>query len=135
MQSEIAQFVERGAAQITPAAIGKLLHQLPLLKAEFTQIDAPSLPHLVDQLEFLADAVEDAADGTYRLLPYYALAAAAFAVTYAHKVQDVIPDSMALLGHSDDSSVVRYVLIKHDAAFRLYAAGRGIEWETITTRA
>ena len=51
-----------------------LLHRLPLLKAEFTQIHAPKFPHLVDQLEFLADVVEDFAEGAYQDIPYTAAA-------------------------------------------------------------
>ena len=64
--SEIAKFVNHGAATITPAIAEKILHHLPQWKLEFTQISAPNFPHLVDQLEFLADAVEDAAEGAYK---------------------------------------------------------------------
>jgi hypothetical protein len=67
--SEIVNFVNRGAAAITPAIADKVLRQLPQWKLEFTQIYAPLFPHLVDQLEFLADAVEDAAEGAYKDLP------------------------------------------------------------------
>ena len=53
----------------------KGLRQLPQWKLEFTQINAPLFPHLVDQLEFLADAVEDVLEGAYKELPYSALGA------------------------------------------------------------
>ena len=56
---EIANFVNNGAASITPGVADKVLRQLPQWKLEFTQINAPLFPHLVDQLEFLADAIED----------------------------------------------------------------------------
>ena len=55
---EIANFVNNGAASITPGVADKVLRQLPQWKLEFTQINAPLFPHLVDQLEFLADAIE-----------------------------------------------------------------------------
>ena len=64
--SEIAKFVNRGAASITPAVAEQVLRHLPQWKLEFTQINAPKFPHLVDQLEFLADAVEDAVEGAYK---------------------------------------------------------------------
>ena len=67
---EIAKFVNSGAGSITPAIAEKVLRQLPQWKLEFTQINAPKFPHLVDQLEFLADAVEDAIEGAYKELPY-----------------------------------------------------------------
>ena len=53
--SEIAKFVNNGSASVTPAMAEKILHHLPQWKLEFTQINAPKFPHLVDQLEFLAD--------------------------------------------------------------------------------
>ena len=133
MKSQIAEFVEHGAAHITGEGLDKLVHQLGLLKAEFTQIDEPELPHLVDQLEFLADAVEDAADGAYLHLSLHALAAATFALIYAHQTADIIPDSVAGFGHKDDSSVVRYVLIRYENCFEAYAKSREIDWATITT--
>src|ERR1700761_5217338 len=111
--SEIVKFVNNGAASITPGLAEKVLRQLPQWKLEFTQISAPKFPHLVDQLEFLTDAVEDAVEGAYKELPYIAVAQAVFALVYAHKKLGVIPDSMMDLGRADDSSVVRAVLIQN----------------------
>lgn len=133
MSSDIAQFVEHGASRITPQVISSLLHKLPMLKAEFTQIDEPGLPHLVDQLEFLADAVEDSADGSYPHLSFHAAAAAAFAVIYAHKAVDIIPDNLPGMGHLDDSAVVRYALVRYRPEFEAYAQSRNLDWSTITT--
>jgi hypothetical protein len=73
--SEILQFVNHGTASITPGVVDKLLHQLPLWKVEFTQINEPHYPHLSTQLEFLSEAVEDFAEGAYKELPYVDLRA------------------------------------------------------------
>src|SRR5215468_1506951 len=100
---EIAKFVNNGAASVTPAIAEKVLRQLPQWKLEFTQIQAPLFPHLVDQLEFLANAVEDVVEGAYQELPYNATAQAVFALVYAHKKVGVIPDSILNLGYADDS--------------------------------
>ena len=88
---------------------------------------------LVDQLEFLADAAEDFAEGAYKDLPYWAFAQAIFALTYAHKKVDVIPDLIPELGRADDSSVVRAVLIKNEKFFAKYAALQGVNWSKITS--
>src|SRR5580693_2182909 len=120
--SEIANFLNRGAAAITPAVTEKVLRLLPQWKLEFTQISAPLFPHLVDQLEFLADAVEDTAEGAYTELPYFAVAEAVFALVYAHKKVGIIPDSVLNLGRADDSGIVRAVLIQNEKAFAIYAA-------------
>jgi uncharacterized membrane protein YkvA (DUF1232 family) len=131
---EIVEFVNRGAASITPAVVEKVLRHLPQWKLEFTQIYEPLFPHLVDQLEFLANAVEDTAEGAYRELPYYALAQATFALIYAHKKVGIIPDSFMSLGRADDSSVVRAVLIQNEKVFALFAASQGMEWSKVTSQ-
>jgi uncharacterized membrane protein YkvA (DUF1232 family) len=132
--SEVAEFMLHGAATITPRKLQELLKQLPLLKAEFTQIEAPDYPHLVDQLEFLADAVEDFAEGDDADLPYCAAAAAAFALMYAHKTVNLIPDHHPDLGRADDSSVVRAVLIQYERAFADYAERHKIAWTSVTSK-
>ena len=132
--SEIAKFVNNGAAGITPAIAEKVMRQLPQWKLEFTQIHAPLFPHLVDQLEFLANAVEDVVEGAYKDLPYSATAQAVFALVFAHKKLGIIPDSVLNLGYADDSSVVRAVLIQNEKAFAVYAGTQGVDWQRITSQ-
>jgi len=131
--SEFVAYVNHGAALVTPKILETVVRQLPMWKIEFTQINAPKFPHLVDQLEFLADAVEDFAEGAYKDLPFFALAQAIFALTYAHKKVDVIPDLMPNLGRADDSSVVRAVLIQNEKSFAKYAEVMGLNWSRITS--
>jgi uncharacterized membrane protein YkvA (DUF1232 family) len=132
--SEIAKFVNNGAASITPGVAEKVLRQLPQWKLEFTQINAPLFPHLVDQLEFVADAVEDSLEGAYKELPYSALSQALFALIYAHKKGGIIPDTVLSLGYADNSSVVRAVLIQNERAFAIYAGTQGVDWQKITSQ-
>lgn len=132
--SEIANYVTHGASQITPAVVEKVLRSLPLWKLEFAQINAPQFPHLVDQLEFLADVIEDVAEGAYKDLPYSALAAAVFALTYAHRKLDVIPDGVPRLGYADDSSITRAALIMHERAFQRYSEASDFDWSRITSK-
>src|SRR6266511_2631557 len=132
--SEFAEYVNHGASLVTPRVVDTVLRQVPIWKVEFTQIRAPKFPHLVDQLEFLANAVEDFADGAYKDLPYFAIAQAVFALTYAHKKVDVIPDLIPNLGRADDSSVVRAVLIQNEKWFGKYAVSMGLDWSQITSR-
>jgi len=131
---EIANFVSHGSQRITPAMVESLLHKLPFLKVEFAQIHAPKFPHLVDQLEFLANVVEDFAEGADKTISYATAAEAAFALIYAHKTTDVIPDGLPGMGRADDSSVVRAVLIRHESALQRYAEARGVEWKKITDK-
>ena len=131
---EIANFVNGGAATITPALAEQVLRHLPQWKLEFTQINAPKFPHLVNQLEFLADAVEDAIEGTYKELPFVAIAQSVFALLYAHKKNGIIPESILELGRADDSSVVRAVLIQNEKVFAAYAGIQNVDWRKITSQ-
>jgi hypothetical protein len=131
---EIVDFVDRGAASITPAIVEKMLRHLPQWKLEFTQIYEPLFPHLVDQLEFLSNVVEDTAEGAYKDLPYVAFAQSVFALIYSHKKVGIIPDTVLNLGRADDSSVVRAVLIQNEKSFALYAASQNLEWSKITSQ-
>jgi uncharacterized membrane protein YkvA (DUF1232 family) len=132
--AEFAEYVNNGASFITPRIVDTILRQLPIWKVEFTQINAPKFPHLINQLEFLADAVEDFAEGAYKDLPYVAVAQAVFALMYAHKKVDIIPDLIPNLGRADDSSVVRAVLIQNEKVFAAYAASQGFDWSKITSQ-
>lgn len=132
--AEIADFVNRGAVTITPSIVERLVRSLPQWKLEFTQIYEPLFPHLGTQLDFLANAIEDTAEGAYKDLPYAAVAQAAFALIYAHKKVGIIPDAVLSLGRADDSSVVRAVLIQNEKAFAIYAADQDIDWSKITSQ-
>ena len=132
--SEIVEFVQHGAGKITPRILSGVHKKLPFLKIEFANINAPKFPHLVNQLEFLADVVEDFAEGADTDLTYSAVAAATFALVYAHGQTDVIPDAVPDVGRADDSSVVRAVLIEYEKAFAGYAQRHGMNWQAVTVR-
>jgi uncharacterized membrane protein YkvA (DUF1232 family) len=132
--AEIVDFLNRGAASITPAIADKVVRALPQWKLEFTQIYEPLFPHLAGQLDFLANAVEDCMEGAYKEIPFYAVAQATFALLYAHKKVGIIPDAVLNLGRADDSSVVRAVLIQNEKAFAIYAASQDLEWGRVTSQ-
>lgn len=106
-----------------------------MLKVEFATINAPKYPHLVDQLEFLSDVVEDFTEGEADDVPLITVASAAFALVYAHRQFDLIPDSIPEFGHADDSGVVRAVLIEHERVLAAYATARGMNWSKVTVKA
>jgi len=131
---EVARFVHRGAAQITSKILKGIHKKLPMLKVEFSQINAPKYPHLVEQLEFLANVVEDYVDGVDAELPLVTVASAAFALVYAHRQTDLIPDQNAEFGFADDSAVVRAVLIEHEKVLGDYASRHRLNWTRVTVK-
>ncbi|MBM3824009.1 MAG: hypothetical protein FJ404_14180 [Verrucomicrobia bacterium] len=134
MSSDLLLFVHRGTSRITPRVLGGVHKKLPLLKIEFAQINAPKYPHLFNQLEFLADVVEDFAEGADLDISYNAVAGAVFALIYAHRQFDLIPDTNTQVGHADDSGVVRAVLMDYERDFSAYAARHGMNWELISLK-
>lgn len=131
---EIVKFVHNGASKITPRILNGIHKKLAMLKLEFTGINDPKYPHLVEQLEFLADVVEDFSEGEAMDLPYVTAASAAFALVYAHRQMDLIPDSVPEFGHADDSGIVRAVLIEHEKVLAAYAEKRGLRWNAISVK-
>jgi uncharacterized membrane protein YkvA (DUF1232 family) len=129
---DIAEFVHRGAAMITPTILKGVHKKLPFLKLKFTELDDPAFPHLTDQLEFLADVLEDFAEGVEDGLPYVTIAAVGFAIIYAHRQFDLIPDSIEDGGLADDSAVVRTVLFEHERVLSAYAERHKMKWEAIS---
>ena len=129
---EIANLVQRGTAAITPNTLKGVHKKLPFLKLKFTELDDPAYPHLTDHLEFLADVVEDFAEGVEEDMPYAAVAASVFALLYAHRQLDVIPGALPENGQINDSPVVRAVLMEHEKVFAAYAERHKMKWDAIT---
>ena len=129
---EIANLVQRGTAAITPNILKGVHKKLPFLKLKFTELDDPAYPHLTDQLEFLADVVEDFAEGVEEDLPFATVAASVFALLYAHRQLDVIPGALPENGQINDSPVVRAVLMEHEKVFAAYAERHKMKWDAIT---
>jgi uncharacterized membrane protein YkvA (DUF1232 family) len=130
---EIVKFVHHGAAKVSPKVLKGMHKKLPLLKLQFAELDAPKYPHLGDQLKFLADVIEDFLEGAAEDLPYTTVASAGFALIYAHREFDLIPDWISEYGHADDSAVVRAVLIENEKYLAAHAEKIGAKWKTIST--
>jgi len=131
---EIAKFVHQGVSMITPTILKGVHKKLPFLKLRFAEIDDPGFPHLSEQLEFLADVVEDFAEGFAEDLPYLTAAAAAFALIYANRQMDMIPETLPQLSHADGSMVVRTILLEHEKILVTYAAERKLSWKKVTLK-
>lgn len=133
--AEVVKFVHHGAEQVTPRILKGIDSKMPMLKLEFTQLKAEKFPHLIAQLEFLADVVEDFAEGADQDLPYVAVAEAAFVLAYVHGHQHLVPDLDHHKATVDESAVVRCVLMENEKAFAAYAQRHHMSWKAITLKA
>jgi uncharacterized membrane protein YkvA (DUF1232 family) len=133
--AELADFVRANSAKIDSQILKRVYKKLPMLKLEFAQMHAPCCPHLIPQLQLLANLVEDFMDGKADEIPLVTVAGACFAIIYAQRQWDIIPDPINVLGRTDDSGVVRVVLIENERVLSAYAERQGLNWNTITVKA
>jgi len=130
----IEEFVRHGSQRITPAEIAQFEDELPLVLAKVADLDAPALPHLREQTQFLVRYVEDCLGDQYQPEDIAALAEALFGLMYLLKGTDIIPDELPG-GYADDSAVLRAVLAGHGDEFTRYAKHAGITFSEISLEA
>ncbi|MGD0410630.1 MAG: hypothetical protein ABSC18_02925 [Verrucomicrobiota bacterium] len=119
---------------VTPKILKGVHKRLPFLKLKFTEFENPAFPQLSEQLEFLADVVEDFAEGVEEELPYSTVVAATFALIFADRQVDMIPDALPAPGFADDSAVVRSVLIEHQKVLAAYAQRHEMKWDAVSVK-
>ena len=84
-------------------------------------------PRLAAQLQFLADFI--AAGATEA--PETVRNEATFALLYATKEEDMIPDALPDIGYCDDAAVTEIVLYRHAEFFEQHCFDRGIDWNAL----
>jgi uncharacterized membrane protein YkvA (DUF1232 family) len=115
MKQDLHQFILDGARRITPRYVGKLVRQLPEIRLVATQV--AEFPQLSDQVEFLAELIEDFHSDLNQDVPYTAIAEAAFALSYLRKGVDIIPDQVPEIGYADDAAIITTVFETYKEAF------------------
>src|SRR5258708_13009292 len=98
MKQDLHQFILDGARRITPRYISKLIRQLPEIRLVATQV--AEFPQLTDQVEFLAELIEDFHSGLNQDVPYTAIAEPAFAFSYLRKGLAIIPDRIPAFAYA-----------------------------------
>ena len=127
--ASISEYIEQCAALLSSEELYDLRTALPVLNLQFAAIEAPQFPHLQQQLKLLADFFEDTADGVFPAGSDASRKETAFALRYAAKETDIIPDFVPEIGYADDSLIVRTVLSRHQDVFHDYWRFRKIRWE------
>jgi uncharacterized membrane protein YkvA (DUF1232 family) len=122
MRQDLEKFIIDGARRITPANLARLNRLLPEIRLMATQVT--EFPQLPDQVEFLAQLIEDFYSGLSPDMPYTAIAEAAFALSYLRKGIDIIPDSISGVGYADDAAIINLVLETYKQPFLDYVLTR-----------
>lgn len=131
--NDFQEFVLTGSQKITPAQIAQFEQELPLVLAKINEVNPTAQPHLLPQVQFLVRYVEDCLDKKFLATDESALAEAIFALMYLYKGVDIIPDNIPEIGYSDDSAVVRMVLMAHPDEFKRFGEVIGKPFSGLST--
>ncbi len=129
MNTELLAFLDTQAARLTLADLVALAGRLPALRERFHGVAGRESPALAEQLELLAQIVEDCAAGVNCPVPDACRREAAFALLYLEKQGDILPDATPEVGLVDDLVLVNAVLCRHGAALRASPRGHLWNWE------
>ncbi len=122
MKHELQDYITEGARRITPGHLDKLVRLLPNIRLAVTQVT--DFPDLADQVEFLAEIIEDFHAGVNRSIPFTAIAESAFALFYLRKATDIIPDSIPRTGYADDAAIIGVVFENYKKPFLKHVLAR-----------
>lgn len=126
-------FVEGGGKLVSGEDSAELRSGLGKFRSKISDL-RQTYPQLAARLEFLANffALDAAIDPeTVRNVPEKTCHETIFALLYAAKDIDLIPDHMPEIGYCDDSSVVETVLSRNASVFEQYCATRGLKWDAL----
>jgi hypothetical protein len=123
---DLERFVEQGGRLLGRDEADVLSGGLPDLTAKIVELRADH-PLLAKQLEFLSGFFSVPPVGPAKVVRDET----AFALLYAAKDMDLMPDNMPGVGYLDDAAVVEVVLNRHEKVFALHCASLGLDWQTL----
>jgi uncharacterized membrane protein YkvA (DUF1232 family) len=97
---------------------------LPKIRLSVTQVT--EFPNLPDQVEFLAEMIEDFHAGLNRSIPFTAIAESAFALFYLRKATDMLSDSVEQSGYADDAAIITAVFESYKQPFLKHVLARKV---------
>jgi hypothetical protein len=133
-QADFIALITRGTVALTPAAVQRLVADLPDIRERFALLREAGHPEPEQQFSFLSRVVERVWTDQYREMPYGAALEAAFAISYFIREGDLIPDSLGPIGFIDDIAVAQTVLVRHATAFQAFCATTNLPVPDLTFR-
>ena len=120
------RFVEHGGRMLGPNEPAGLTGDLTVLGEKIDGLREKH-PQLARQLAFLAGYFETNPWNP----PDNVRNETIFALLYAAKEMDLMPDDMPEVGYLDDAAVVESVLARHADTFERYCAARDLDWTAL----
>ena len=117
------RFVEHGGRMLGPNESDDLTRGLADLREKINAL-RDKHPQLARQLEFLVDYFETNPWNPPDKVRHETI----FALLYAAKDMDLMPDDLPEVGYLDDAAVAESVLARHAETFERYCAAKDIDW-------
>jgi uncharacterized membrane protein YkvA (DUF1232 family) len=129
--ASISEYVEQEATLLKLEDLEELRSALTDVRLQITSMKAPQFPDLEQQLKLLVDFFADTTDGIFLNGSEASRKETAFALRYAAKEKDIIPDFVPEIGYADDALIVGTVLSRHRDVFGDYCRFREIDWSEL----
>lgn len=110
--------LRRGAEDVTEADLDEVTAHEEELRRAFNR--PGPIGHIRSSALLLISLVRDYRDGTYREVPWWAMAAVGFCLLYVLNPVDLIPDMIPILGQIDDAVVISVCLLLIDQELQKY---------------
>ena len=123
---DLDSYVEHGARLLSPLDLIGIQQDLPVLRSKIASLQTGQT-QLSRQLAFFLGFYENDPPN----LPAKVRRETIFALHYAAKEEDLVPDSEPEAGYLDDSAVTESVLSRHADVFESYCAYHDISWEAL----
>ena len=120
------RFVEHGGRLLGREETANLVAELDHLREKIAGLRGQH-PQLARQLDFLVRFFETSPQAT----PDKVRNETIFALLYAAKDADLMPDDMPEVGYLDDAAVVESVLSRHAEIFGHHCAAHDLEWAAL----
>jgi uncharacterized membrane protein YkvA (DUF1232 family) len=114
------KFVEGGAKRITDEDVEEVVNKAEAIKKKFS-LKGP-LGRFIEDAQLLLSLVKDYWTGTYRRIPFMAIAAIVFTLLYVLNPWDFLPDFLPVIGQLDDAAVVTICLVLVEQELHTYKA-------------
>jgi uncharacterized membrane protein YkvA (DUF1232 family) len=123
---DLDRYVEHGARMLKPADAAALGSGVAELREKITAL-SPDHPQLARQLAFLMNFHEANPPN----LPENVRNETLFALLYAARELDLVPDGEPKVGYLDDAAVTESVLSRHAGVFEIHCDYHRIDWAAL----
>ena len=102
------EYMDQGASSIHEDDIHKAAENAKKIDEKAKK--SKSLRQFISELKLMGSLVKDYLNGSYKSIPYKAIAVIVFTLLYVLNIADIIPDVIPGMGLLDDASVIAFCL-------------------------